>query len=565
MRKIEVGDGLILLYTDYDERYVAAALHCARWNSKARRWEYPATPAMFALVGQAFPMAVAEALTKDIGLRALAALEQERALTRARTPAQVADYDYSTPPWAHQIEATRFTRDMDACLLHCHMGTGKTKMVLDAARAREHSTILILCPCSVIDVWGTEAEKHARGHFRTLLLRKGSVSRRAESLERFARIHAAAGQPLLAVMNYEASWRSPMDATILSRVWDCVVFDESQRIKSPGARQSRFCARIRAKHKIATTGTPMPHSPLDVYGQYRALDPAIFGQRFATFRDHYAVMGGYEGHQILGFRNEGELRGRMDLIRHRVPIDALDLPPIQFLDRECELEPAARKIYRQMEDTFIAEVGDGIVTAANALAKLLRLQQIAAGFAPVPVERLTGMTQELREVSQAKANLLRELLEDIGEHYVIVFARFRRDLDVIKKVAERLDRGGVNKCCGEISGRMNEYKEWQNGEFSTLAVQIQAGSLGIDLTRARYVLFYTTGYSLGDYEQAVARLHRPGQGHPVVVYRLIVRGTVDRRIFRALDKRRDVIAAILAEIKEEDQGVVFRPCPGSTR
>jgi SNF2 family DNA or RNA helicase len=76
-----------------------------------------------------------------------------------------------------------------------------------------------------------------------------------------------------------------------------------------------------------------------------------------------------------------------------------------------------------------------------------------------------------------------------------------------------------------------------------------AGGLGIDLTAARRCVYYSLGFSLGDYEQSLARLHRPGQGHPVTYYHLVAEGTVDRRVYRALSKRRDVVESVLEELK----------------
>jgi len=325
---------------------------------------------------------------------------------------------------------------------------------------------------------------------------------------------------------------------ILGTAWDLLVLDEVQRIKGPGARQSLFAARIRAAHKLALTGTPMPHSPLDLYGQYRALDPGIFGTSFTRFRARYAVMGGYENRQVLRFQHEDELRRKMDQICYHVPKDALDLPPITTGERYCTLGREAARIYAELEREFIAQVQDGVVTAANALSKLLRLQQVAAGFVKTEDGRQ-------REVDAAKAGLLGELLEDIGAHKAVVFCRFHHDLDTIRRVAEELGRG---KPCGEISGRVNQYEQWKQGHFGTLAVQIQAGGLGIDLTEASYVIYFTLGFSLGDFQQSMARVHRPGQARPVVVYRLVARGTVDSKIIRALDLREDVIRSILRDV-----------------
>ena len=541
MRYFKVSDDgkYILLGTDYGERHLAGRLPGSRWDPREKCWKVPATPACALAVLETFD-GLLPFMGKDDRFDRLVEQARRRRAVRDRPPTQEPDYEYLLEPWKHQIEATRFARDMDVALLNAWMGVGKTKVVLDAARARGHRRVLVICPKSVIPVWQDEICKHAPEEWDIVLLEDGSVEDRAARLE-YAIVDPP--RPVLVVVNYEATWREPLAEVILSCEWDLLVFDESQRLKSPGAKQSRFAARIRAGHKLALTGTPMPHSLLDLYGQYRALAPGIFGTSFTRFRSRYAVMGGYENKQVLGFKNEDELRHRMDRICHHVPKDALDLPPLTVGERYCTLGREAARVYRDLEEEFIAQVRDGVIIANNVLSKLLRLQQVAAGF----VKLESGQEQEM---GTAKADLLRELLEDIGgENRVVVFARFHHDLDTVKRVAEELDRGGLYKTCGEISGRVNEYQQWKRGEFSTLAVQLQAGGLGIDLTEASYLLFYTLGFSLGDYQQAIARVHRPGQERPVVVYRLLARGAVDTKIIRALDRRRDVIRSILEDVQ----------------
>jgi len=536
MTRYAIQDGQILLYAPYEKRQKAASLPGARWNPIRKCWSLPATPATWQAVVTAFPLLSNE----DNKLVSMLRARQE---VRSRPTATTPDYPYQTPPWRHQVEATRFARDMDVALLHMHMGTGKTKVTLDACHARNHEFILIVCPKSVVGVWAHEAQKHAPGIWDVVPL-DGSVADAAALMSHVldgGDARSPLKPPAMFIANYERIWRKPLASVILSTRWDCLVFDESQKIKSPGSKQSRFAARIRAGHKLALTGTPMPHSPLDLYGQYRALDPGIFGTRFTRFRDRYAVMGGYEGRQIIAWRNQDELRRKMDLVCHHVPSEALDLPPIQFLERECALEPRAVSIYRQLEEDFIAEVQSGVVTAANAAVKLLRLQQVAAGF----VKTESG---EIVEVSTTKRRLLAEMLEEIGPEPVVVFCRFLHDLKV---VAEEADKAGRPYC--EISGSRHEYQQWKRETADrpvVLGVQVQAGGLGIDLSEARYAVFYTLTFSLGDYQQAVARVHRHGQDQSVMVYRLVAAGTVDRKILRALDRHRNVIESVLRDYSE---------------
>jgi SNF2 family DNA or RNA helicase len=146
-------------------------------------------------------------------------------------------------------------------------------------------------------------------------------------------------------------------------------------------------------------------------------------------------------------------------------------------------------------------------------------------------------------VDDSKQKLLEDTLEDIGEEPVAVFCWFHQDLDAVHDACRRVGCKSL-----ELSGRRDELKQWQEGGAQVLAVQIRAGGVGVDFTRARYSVFYSLGFSLADYEQAKCRVHRPGQTRPVEHIHLVAKGTVDERILRALEKRRDVIDAILAEI-----------------
>ena len=282
----------------------------------------------------------------------------------------------------------------------------------------------------------------------------------------------------------------------------------------------------------------MPHSPLDVYAQFRFLSQTIFGPSFAAFRQKYAVMGGFQRKQVTGFQCLDELEALMRTITYRVSKDVLDLPPQTHVTYHCELSAEAQRIYRDLEDDFVAEVRDGRITVSNAMVKLLRLQQVAGGWVK------TDDGQHHR-VDSAKEKLLADTLEDIGSgEPVVVFCRFHADLDAVHEAAKSAGYPSL-----ELSGRRDELKRWQDGEAQVLAVQISAGGVGVDLTRARYSIYYSLSFSLGEYDQALSRVHRPGQTRPVEHIHLVVRNTVDTKIIRALEKRAEVVEAILAEIK----------------
>jgi SNF2 family DNA or RNA helicase len=446
-----------------------------------------------------------------------------------------------TPPlWSHQREALDLILQHEGFMLAHDMGTGKTRTTIEALQALDAKRVLILCPKTVVAVWPKEfAKLGLQDWARFVVHKKGAASKKtAADIKNALYQTQATGERLVVVVNYEAAWRGDLKAQLLNGcTWDVAIADESHRIKAPGGKASMFCHVLarRASRRIALTGTPMPHSPLDVYAQFRFLDEAIFGTSFSRFRARYAKMGGWMGHEVDEYVHLDDLRDKFYSISHRVEADkVLDLPGLQEYERTVELEPSALRVYRQLHAKFVADVAEGTITASNVLTRLLRLAQCASG---------TVKTDDGAEsiVSTAKEDLLADVLDGLErDEPVVVFCRFRTDLDAVHRVAAAAGRASK-----ELSGRRNELQDWQEGHGSVLAVQIQAGGVGIDLTRARYAVYYSVNYSLGDYDQSRRRLYRPGQSRHCTYIHLLAEGTIDQDIYAALEGRRDLVQSVL--------------------
>lgn len=398
--------------------------------------------------------------------------------------------------------------------------------------------MLILCPLSVVPVWPREFTKHADAPESARVIvaaDRGSVAAKQREAELGLALAEKRGVPFVLVVNYDSARMDPLAKWILRQTWDLVVLDESHKTKAPGGRTSLFVAQLRqrAARRVCLTGTPMPHSPLDVYAQYRFLDPGIFGTSFLRFRNRYAVMGGYMQHQIVGWRDLDDLNERFYSRAYRAEKGAVQLPDAVHVDRYGRLEAKASRIYDDLEAELMAEVEDGTVTAANALVKLLRLQQLTGGW-------LRDDDGAEHSVSTAKADMLRDTIEDFGGESAVIVCRFQRDLDAVHAVAAEL-----NLRSAELSGLRRELQAWQDGDAEILALQIQAGGVGIDLTRARFMVLYSVGFSLGDFDQVIARVHRPGQHRPVTYVHLIIEGTVDEKVRTALETRADLVESAL--------------------
>ena len=544
--QISVVDDRIHVRTRFQDKEICKSITGARWQPDTKSWHYPATPVTAGHISLAFN---GRALNADDDFKELvAAASKQIAAFRAKDADALPEPWSKTKSWLHQRRAFHFAKDMPGgAMLAFEMGCGKTKTAIDLCNARGANRVLVVCPVSVQPVWPREFEQHSARQYMVKDLRGHTVRQRTEIAEDWLRLAKAHKLPAVLVINHEAAWRAPFDTFVKNAKFDVLVVDESHRAKDPKGKFSKFLWQT-AKHipyRLALTGTPMPHSPLDIFAQYRFLDEGVYGTSFWKFRDKYAVLeDGYQGQitykKVVGFQNQKDLTEKFQSLAFRVTKDeALDLPPEIFETRYCTLAKETWKHYTQMRDDFYTEVKSGDVTAANALVRLVRLQQITSGYLRDDVGNLTCIGDE-------KANLLFDMASDELQSPFVVFARFIHDIEMIKGICRR---HGLN--CGEISGRR---KDLDAGRFpvglDALAVQIQAGGLGIDLTRANVAVYYSMGFNLAEYLQCQARLHRSGQSRAVTHIHLVAEDTIDEDVYLALKNRQDAVAAIIEKAKK---------------
>jgi len=440
-----------------------------------------------------------------------------------------------TDAWGHQHEAAKFCEERRGSVLEMAMGTGKSRVVVDLHERWAPKLTVIVCPKRVMRVWPKQFEIHADVVPVIVTLDKGTSAKKVERCRREG----------VLVVNYEAIWREPLASWMRAADISLLVCDEVHRAKSPTGKASKFLRLLAAQagRVLGLSGTLLPHSPLDAWAIGMIIDPAVLGRSFVVHRNTYAViqkvmMGGKERPLIKGFRNLLLLGERLSEFAYHAGEEVLDLPEAMHEVVEVDLCPKAMKIYAPLHAGFAAECAAGVINLANAAVKFTRLQQLTGGWAAVDAD--TG-----ERVDYAKRDALRELLEDMDpEESVVVFCRFRQDLNMVHEAAEA---AGREHC--ELSGTNDELGWWEDDEpGSVLAAQIQSGGTGVDLTKARYTVFFSVG-SLANYLQALKRTHRPGQERPVTYYHLVVANSIDEDIYDALANRREVIDSVIDSLK----------------
>lgn len=443
-------------------------------------------------------------------------------------------------PYQHQQDAYSFSRRIfgldsgkplsQGIALLMEMGTGKTITSVAIAGslylAGNIRRVLVVAPLSIVSVWDEEFQKFADFDYNLAVL-AGSGTKKAAILRH---LHGTSLQ--IAVVNYESAWR--LEKEILAWKPGLVIADEGHKIKTHNISASKAMHRIGAKaqYRLLLTGTVITNKAIDVFSQYKFLNPAIFGSSFYVFRNRYFDMVGYGNHTpVLKRSMEQELMKRLHSIAFRATkAECLDLPEVTDIVRTVELEPGAMKVYRDLVKDSYAELDNSEVTVTNILTRLLRLSQLTGGF--------IGNDEggKVEQISNAKLKALEDIIENVLQEVkkLVIIARFVSEIKAICKLLEK-QRIGYSCIMGGVSDREAQVAAFQhNPEIQVFVGQIATAGLGITLTAASTLVFYSEDYSMSNFEQAKARIHRVGQKENCTYIYLVVKGTVDEKVLESL-------------------------------
>lgn len=434
------------------------------------------------------------------------------------------------------------------------MGCGKTLTAIATMGAAYEMgairRVLIVAPTSVCSVWPKEFDQYAAFKHNVAVL-LGDKQKRLAALRGLAAFPFKA--LLVAVINYESTWREGIFEALLDWKPDMVICDESQRIKEPSAKQSKAMHRIGdiAKYKMILSGTPIQNNAVDLFSQYRFLDRSVFGDNFYAFRNRYAVMGGFDNKQIIAYRDLDKLVQKEHSIAYRVTKDeALDLPEQTFHTQYITMSGKDKQLYDRIKrDSFAELENGGQITAPTVLTKLLRLQQFTGGF----IQADEGSRPEF--IFRGKLNALEDILDDYvlsAGKKLVIFCRFRPEIDLIgmtlskKKIRYASIYGDI-----KIENRGAIVADFQkNPETKVFLAQIDTAGLGITLTAADTCVYYSVNFNYAAYSQSLARIHRIGQKNRCTYIHLVVEHSIDEMILKALARKEDLAKTVVDDWRQ---------------
>ncbi len=403
---------------------------------------------------------------------------------------------------------------------------------------------LVVAPNTVLENWADEVKK-----FSTLkaIVLQGTLHKRIRLLKEVATIY---------IINYEAL-RIMLDE-LRNAHFEMMICDESQKIKGYKTQQSKCAFKLGQKipYKLIMTGTPVTNNPLDIFGQYRFLNPFTFGFSFYKFRAKYAIMGGYGNYEVKQWINIEEMKEKIYRCAIRVrKADCLDLPKKLYQTHHVDLTTEQRKLYMALKRDFIAEIEGKTVTAPYVLTRLIRFSQVTAGFTK------TEDKEEINFKNNPKLIWLREFIEGLpkGEK-VVVFARFKKEIYNIQEMfAERkpfVQTRHVTGIWGDVpqSERQARIKKFnEDPECYMFIGQVETAGLGINLHSARYCVFLSNSYSHGSRLQCEERLHRIGQSRNVTYIDVLARNTIDATILECLKGKKELAFRVIESMRSNKE------------
>ncbi|GAA2803571.1 DEAD/DEAH box helicase [Saccharopolyspora taberi] len=409
------------------------------------------------------------------------------------------------------------------------MGLGKTlqTIALLAGRGGDRPH-LVVCPTSVVGNWQRELARFApdlpvhgyHGPGRRPVFEPGSVVVTSYALLR-------------------------LDADRLAGTeWDVVVLDEAQQIKNQAGLTARSAARLRARARVALTGTPVENRLSELWSIMNFANPALLGP-FARFKERFAI-------PIERWRDpEATARLRAVvapfLLRRLKDEVATDLPEKVESVVSCALTGEQARLYRRtVERALDSGLGDGIARRGRVLKLLTELKQICNH--PAQFLREPGPLPE-RSGKLARATEMLAEVVAAGDR-ALVFTQYRVMGELLARhLAEELGLGRVPFLHGGVdaAGRRRLVDEFQTSDRAAplLVVSLKAGGTGLNLTRATHVLHYDRWWNPAVEDQATDRAHRIGQTRAVLVHKLVTHGTLEERITDLLERKRELADAVV--------------------
>ena len=416
------------------------------------------------------------------------------------------------------------------------MGLGKTvqtiALLLAVKQEEKPLTALIVAPTSVVTNWERELARFSP----TLTVALWHGADRHENAAEVQKAEVVITS--YALLRRDEEFLSKLDLTY-------AILDEAQHIKNPMSATAAAAKKLRARRRLALTGTPIENRLSEIWSIFDYVSPGLLGSldKFEQRFSRPIEAGDYKTAQ--------RLRSTIHpfILRRTKAEVAKDLPEKIETDQICDLTGDQRTIYQQVAREVRAQVLGEVERVGLAksqiqiLAGLTRLRQAACD------PRLLGLPRDFSDEDSGKLVALRELVQEAveGGHKVLVFSQFVMMLKIIEK-AMKEDGVPYEYLDGSTKDRADHVDRFQNDPtVPVFLISLKAGGTGLNLTAADTVIHFDPWWNPAVEQQATDRAHRIGQTKVVTAYRLVAANTIEEKIQQLKGKKRELVASVLSE------------------
>ena len=431
--------------------------------------------------------------------------------------------------WLRTLEAWKF-----GGILADDMGLGKTLQVIAVLLAAKEEgrtgTSLVVAPAALVYNWGEELERFAP--VLNVCLVTGSQSERQHKLQDYREFDVL-------VTSYDLLKRDIDQYDDKEFLYE--VIDEAQYIKNHTTAAAKAVKVIHSQTRYALTGTPIENRLSELWSIFDYLMPGfLYG--YDTFKKELETPIVKNGDEEAMARLQKMVA---PFIMRRLKEDVLkDLPEKLEEVRYVKFENSQQKLYdaqvlHMKEKIAQQDEGEFNKNKLQILAELTKLRQICCS---------PSLCFENYRGESAKAEACMQLVESAidGGHRMLLFSQFTSMLAILQ---EKLEKAGISYfiITGETSKQKRQelVKEFNSGDVPVFLISLKAGGVGLNLTGADVVIHYDPWWNLAVQNQATDRAHRIGQTKKVTVYKLIARNTIEEKIQKLQDAKRDLAEQII--------------------
>lgn len=327
--------------------------------------------------------------------------------------------------------------------------------------------------------------------------------------------------PITGIINYDLIWRRP---ELLQLEHFTLVLDESSLIQNEKAKRTKFIMKLKIDNVILLSGTPTGGKYEKLISQMNLLgwniSEKVFWNQYVDW-EWNETDDGFWQKKILGYKNEERLKQKMRKFgcNFLKTDDVFDLPP--QINQNVYV-PITKDYIKFRKNQYI-EIDGKELMGDTVLTKMLYERQLCGKY------------------NQNKLEAFIDLIESTNDR-IIVFYNFNNELDELTHILNMSERA-----FSIISGEVKDLYAYEHINDSITFIQYQAGAMGLNLQKANRIIYFTPPLSSELFEQSKKRIHRIGQDKSCFYYYLICRGSIEEKIYRTLDMRKDYTEALFKE------------------